>query len=448
MERSAPAWMVGLIVLFSISLAVTFAMTIYFHGEAASAREQWNNAQREVVFLRQRASSLDRQSRTLAEPIELRRAKIADIREGNRDEEMAVRDTLLPNHFTAVAEIAEAIERFEATRTTLLANARRAQGDLQQEKNNSLAAAIQADEDRRRLRDQVREQSRALEQIKKENREQLLEMDGEIAQRQERVQELLDRIDTTTRDLTSDGQLLRAHATSGFVIINRGRAHQLLKGTRFVVYNRRGGQNIIKGEIEVHEVQGNIAVCRVLSEHDPNDPLIPGDHIYNRIYRPDEVKNFVIVGDFERYNDREIAQFVRDGGGAVDDELSTRTHYLVAGDGPEAARALEEASLLGVTVLSEDQAIDLVRQPMQFRVRQGMTFALVGDFDQVDATSIRNFIRDNGGVIQNRVRDGLHVLVAGSNAADAIAEARMVGARIVTQGELGHLIGRPRDQGR
>ena len=225
------------------------------------------------------------------------------------------------------------------------------------------------------------------------------------------------------------------------MIIDRGHVHQLLKGTRFVVYNRRGGRNVVKGEIIVDEVQSNIAICRIVAENDANDPLIPGDHIYNRVFRPDEVKNFVVIGSFDHFNAKEISTIIEEGGGNVDEGLSNRTHYLVAGAGPDAERALAQASLLGVVVLSEDQAVEFMRQPLRFAVRKGMTFVFAGEFEQIPEAVVRRFVLARGGVIENEINSGLHVLVAGSGAADEIAAARMAGARVISEDELRHLVG-------
>ena len=52
-------------------------------------------------------------------------------------------------------------------------------------------------------------------------------------------------------------------------------------------------------------------------------------------------------------------RFITEGGGVVQKELSTKTHYLIAGDNSK--EALEEASKYGITILSEDQLIDFIR---------------------------------------------------------------------------------------
>ena len=440
MERSAPSWMYVLIILFAVTVAATIGSFLYFHGMAASTKEQLLN-QREIrQDLDNKKQLLTVYEATLADPILVRQDKIEAIKAGNNEQQVTINELLLPQHSAAVGEIREAIKQQLATMNRLLAEARQAQEDLQQELDNALVADKQAIQDRETLRDQVREQSQALEKKKKDNREVVLRLEREIAQREERVQELLARQDTTNLEFTSDGQLLRAHANSGFVIIDRGHVHQLLKGTRFVVYNRRGGRNIVKGEIVVDEVQSNIAICRIVAENDANDPLIPGDHIYNRVFRPDEIKNFVVVGSFEHFNAKEISTIIEEGGGKVDDALSNRTHYLVAGDGPDAERALAQASLLGVVVLSEDQAVEFMRQPLRFAVRKGMTFVLAGDFQEVPESVIRSFIQARGGIVETSIKSGLHVLIAGSGAADDIAAARMAGAKIIGEDQLRHLV--------
>ena len=413
---------------------------MYFHGMAASAKEQLLNQRKIRQELDNRLKFLKYYKTTFADPILVRQDKIEAIKAGNNEQQVTINELLLPQHSAAVREIREAIKRRQATKQRLLTEANQAQEDLYQELENELNADRQAIAYRETLRDQVREQSQALERKKKQNREIELVREREIAQRQERVQELLARQDASNIEFTPDGQLLRANANSGFVIIDRGHVHQLLKGTRFIVYNRRGGRNVVKGEIIVDDVQANIAVCRVLAEHDANDPLIPGDHIFNRVFRPHEIKNFVVIGTFDHFNAEEISTIIEEGGGNVDPALSNSTHYLVAGKGPEAEHALAAASLLGVVVLSENQAVEFMRQPLHFAVRKGMTFVMAGDFGSVSKDVVRSFIQARGGVVENSIKTGLHVLIAGSGAADDVAAARKVGAHVIGADELRHLV--------
>lgn len=439
MDQQTPGWMIGLIIFFAIGCATAFGFFVYNHSAASAVYEEWVLKESERKRLAQEKAYLEKLDLSLAEPRLTRLAKLEDIKVKYDEEKSAVDELLLPNHVIAVAEIKENTQKQLDTLRRLLAEADKAQDDLQTEEDNTLRLERQADEERLELRAEVQEQSQVLERLKKKQREDLLALEAEIAKRQKRVDELLDRIDNANQELRSDGQLLQARATSGFVIINRGRVHNLQKGTTFDVYNRRGGKNLIKGRIEVQRIEQNIAVCRVLSEIDPNDPLVPGDHIHNLIYNPYEQKIFVIAGYFDRFSREELAKFIEEAGGKVEDELSTRTHYLVAGN--DSNKALEQAGLLGVTILSEDGLLNFVHSPFSFNITQGMTFVLAGDFTQVDARIVRSFITASGGIIETDVRDGLHVLVAGENAADAISSARVAGARIVTQDQLRHLVG-------
>ena len=176
---------------------------------------------------------------------------------------------------------------------------------------------------------------------------------------------------------------------------------------------------MLKGEVEVVRVEQRMALTRVISEFDPDHPDHSGDHIHNPIYNPDETKIFVIKGEFDRFNHAELARFIRDIGGRVDDDITTASHYLVAGD--NAADALESARLYGVTIMSEDQLLDFVRRDERFTVRGGMVFALVGEFTDVPRERIVAWVEANGGVVSDELITGTNVLIAGDNAAEAIS---------------------------
>lgn len=438
MENETPSWMVFLLLFFGITAATAFGFFIYYHAQAASLYEEWQLKHATREQLERRKEELDTVLNSFDEPIVLRQEKIQDIDATNDQEELSIRQFLLPNHKQAIAEGKESIKDRIDNYREQLKDADTARADLLREQTNTLDSERQAADERARLREQVQDQSQQLEQIKKAHRADLLVLDRKVQQREERVQELLDRIDTASRELRSDGVILRADASAGYVVIDRGLEDNLRRGTRFQVFNRRGGRNYVKGEVEVLRLRPRIAVCRVLSEHDANDPLIPGDHVHNLIYNPDEVKIFVIAGTFDTYNAVELGRMIRDAGGRVEEALSTRTHYLVAGE--EAAAEIKEAGLLGVTILSEGQLLDFVTSPFRFRVQQGMTFALAGTFDQIPRSRVRDYVRSAGGVIEKEIADGLHVLIAGAGSDEAQARARALGAIVITQDQLVHLV--------
>ncbi len=69
---------------------------------------------------------------------------------------------------------------------------------------------------------------------------------------------------------------------------------------------------------------------------------------------------FVVTGRLTNYSRSEIQDRIKDLGGAVSVSLSKRTDYLVAGDG--AGSKVEDASRLGVKVLSEDEFEQLTEE--------------------------------------------------------------------------------------
>lgn len=440
MDRDyVPAWLVTLVAVFGALTAITFVAFLHYHADLAAANEQRSRLSAQIVELRAQEGRLQSLKPQLDQQISERYARIGQKETSDADEQRAVMTNLLPAQTRSVAAIQQVLENNTRTFTTLLGNAERARLELTQVEQQALSNERSAEEERRELRAKIEEQSQELEALKRVNRDQILVLEKEVKDRLGRVQELLDRRDVDKEEMLSDGLILQARASDGFVIINRGVEDDIHRGMRFIVFNRRGGENQIKGEIEVIDVETSLAVARVAEETDPNDPIIPGDHLHNAIYNPDEVKIFVIEGDFRKFSKPELARFIEDTGGVVEPAITRRTHYLVAGE--NADFALAEANLNGVIILSEDKLLAKVRTIDHFRIRRGMTFALQGTFDAVDTDVIRRWVRNNGGILVEQVSDGVDVLLAGSDAADAIGTARLVGATVINQEQLIHLMG-------
>jgi len=435
-----PAWMVTLIVLFGITTAAGIIGFVVFHAQHEVIQENLATVTNTVRNeLQPRAEQLQRSIPRQEERLQLGRAKLLEIRNSDEDMRSAITGTLAPAHDTTLATIESKLKERERKLRDLLDRVAAARADLANQEEVALVNECNAVEERLELREKVQERSQELESFKREQRDELLVLEKAVDDRRKRVEELLDRRDITADQMVSDGQILQATVTDGFVIINRGMDHDLRENTRFVVYNRRGGAHVVKGAIEVISVEARLATARVLSEVDENDPIIPGDHLHHAIYNPHETKIYVIAGHFERYSVEELKRFIRESGGEVEDEMTARTHFLVAGK--DADVALEEASLNGVTILSENQLLDMVRSRERYRVRQGMVFAISGDFGDVDRSVIERFVRGNGGVLRSEITDDTQVLIAGDNAAEAISRARLQGATIINQDQLTHLMG-------
>lgn len=70
-------------------------------------------------------------------------------------------------------------------------------------------------------------------------------------------------------------------------------------------------------------------------------------------------KIFVVSGVFEKFSRDDLKKAIEDNGGKVGSSISTKTHYVVAGDNMGPAK-LEKANQLGVAIISEDDFIQLV----------------------------------------------------------------------------------------
>lgn len=433
-----PTWLVVLIALFGVilgSLLITFYLS---YAQAKSLR-----AERDLIKTRLgklQVQELDIKARIpLLDQALVERAKVLeDLARRDKQDRDAVEGPLDQAIRQSREEVVAGLKKTVETKKDLEGQAERAMGDLAQEERQFTTRQQENEAALRKYRQDIENRSREIERKQKDRRDHLLALDNEILEREKRVKELTDRIDTKTDELRSDGHLLQAHVTDGFVIINRGQNDDLPNGTRFVVFNRKAGQNYIKGEIEVVKVYPGMAECRVTSEKDANDPLVPGDHIHNTIYNPDETKVFVIAGDFELYTIPELTRFVTDAGGQVDADISSRTHYLVAGR--KADKALAQASLNGVTIMSERQLLDFVKRPERFALTRGMTVAIAGDFSVVNRGVVEEFVKRHHGVVEGKVGDRTNMLIAGDNASEAVAQARLVGAIIIDQRQLAHLM--------
>jgi NAD-dependent DNA ligase len=439
MDKDVPAWLVTLVAVFGFLTAITFVSFLHFHADLAAANEERTELLRKISDLKAEKGALTSLRPQIEQQIALRQARIQAQETADADERRAVTTQLLPAHDRSVAAIDQVLETRTRQFTTLLANTERHRQELTQVQQQALTNERAAEDERRELRAKIEEQSQRLEGLKRGHRDEILVLEQEVKERLGRVQELLDRRDVKTEEMVSDGQVLQARVTDGFVVINRGVEQDIHRGMRFTIFNRRGGENMVKGEVEVIDVETSLAVARVTNEADSNDPIIPGDHIYNPVYNPDEVKIYVIKGDFRKFSQPELARFIEDAGGVVEPDITRRTHYLVAGE--NADFALKEANLNGVTILSEDKLLAKVRTIDHFRIRRGMTFAIAGTFDVVDLDVVRRFVKNNGGILTPKVEDGTDVLLAGEDAAEAITAARLHGATVINQHQLVHLMG-------
>jgi DNA ligase (NAD+) len=70
-------------------------------------------------------------------------------------------------------------------------------------------------------------------------------------------------------------------------------------------------------------------------------------------------QTFVVSGVFEKFSRDELKKAIEDNGGKVGSSISSKTHYVVAGDNMGPAK-LEKAQQLGVKIISEDEFLGMI----------------------------------------------------------------------------------------
>jgi DNA ligase (NAD+) len=70
-------------------------------------------------------------------------------------------------------------------------------------------------------------------------------------------------------------------------------------------------------------------------------------------------QTFVVSGMFEKLSRDELKKAIEDNGGKVGSSISSKTHYVVAGDNMGPAK-LEKAQQLGVKIISEDEFLGMI----------------------------------------------------------------------------------------
>jgi NAD-dependent DNA ligase len=100
---------------------------------------------------------------------------------------------------------------------------------------------------------------------------------------------------------------------------------------------------------------------------------------------------------------------------------------------------LQQASKLGISILSEDQVLELVRYAPRELINAGMTVTLRGRFTAVSAGRVEDFVRRSGGTVTGRMDQNTQVLIHGEGAEADIATARSLGLIIVDHSQFTHL---------
>jgi hypothetical protein len=362
-QARTPSWMVALLTIFSISTLATLGAWLYQHAQKAAYLEQFGHLYANIRTIREVSNTTAAEIPPLENQVLIRRQHIVALEKSDEQAKADI-DRKLDEGRAHLKAIGDDIDKEKENYASQLKDMNERREELAREEQHAMTSEHESDEKRLAMREKIEKISQAIEEVKKKGRQDNAERDVRIALLTDRVTELTQQREIDTKDLRSAGQILQSRAADGFVVINRGHRNNLRNGTRFSVYSRRAGKNIIKGQIEVIKVEDQISVARVLKENDGNNPIIVNDNIANPIFDPDKIKGFAIYGDFTQFSKDELKHFILESGGRFDDELTTNTDYLVAGEHSE--EALRKAIKLGVSILSEEQLIEsqLFRLPV------------------------------------------------------------------------------------
>ncbi len=354
-QARTPGWMVGLFIIFALATAVTFGLFVFRHAEKAAYRELYVRLQAEIGGLRTQEQHLKGEIQPLDTQIAAKKQVASNLDKSDKETIEDV-NRLVETNKQHLKGISDAIAKEVATYLGLLKDAKDRRLELGQEEQRAMTNEGDFDKKRADLRLKIEIVSQEIEGVKKKGRQAAADLDVRIAELQDRVRELTEQREVDSKELRSDGTIIQSQAADGFVVINRGHRENLRLGTRFSVFNRHGGKNIIKGVIEVTKVEEQVAVARVLSEADGNNPIIVNDQLANPVYDPMKIRGFAVRGDFVHFSKDELKRFILESGGRYDEDLTTNTDYLVAGD--RCDPALQQAIKLGISILSEEQLIE------------------------------------------------------------------------------------------
>jgi hypothetical protein len=353
-----PVWLSGLLIVFILASAAVLGVLQYTHAKKSGLQEQKLALYDEVRRLR----TLDGEMQNLVSadgPLVKRyntRNKLLGELGSERDQANSDADLLVKKCAENVLAIRDATDKAREVRGKTAEEAKERRIELGQVENTLLTNERETEEKRNKLREDIAKANRELDGVRKRNLRENADNDRHIAELNDRIAELTRQREIANQDVKADGKVLTADTTVGFVIIDLGRGHALRKGTKFTVYNRQAGRNVDKGVVEVVKIDDRISTCRVLTEKDGKNPIVPNDLISNPVFDRDKVKGFTIRGSFRHFSKDELRHFIIESGGRYDSELNVATDYLVAGD--DAAEALNQANKLGITILSEEQLIE------------------------------------------------------------------------------------------
>lgn len=295
----------------------------------------------------------------------------------------------------------DAIATMQQTEQTLTAQVDEYRQQVVQIKDeyDGLRALVEQNSDERvkTLLDQL-EQARA---DAKQLNQELLRTRAELNVAQGRLQGALTQVseiqpapDKEAPAFKADGEIILVDEASGVVRVNLGSEDRVYQGLTFSVYDSgaaipRDGKP--KAEVEVFAVDRRASAARVLSSERKN-PILTGDIIANLIWDAGKENQFVVTGEFDLSGDgradydaiRRIGDLIRKWGGAVADEVTAGTDYVILGEEPNVPPepTLEQLAIDPMARDKYDTARRMNEQYNQIRQRAESLWVPIFNYDR------------------------------------------------------------------
>jgi hypothetical protein len=238
-----------------------------------------------------------------------------------------------------------------------------------------------ADEEVKRLREEMVTAVKAREEKKLELKTKRLALDQALkeaqakhteavqAQSQEKqkrlsekkeLQERLEWVELSRQEAQerqeTDGRVIFSDAVHGIVYIDIRAQDGLFKGTKFKAFSmKKGGTKKMKGEIQVLDVLADYSRCAVTRSLDPDDLIATGDFVYDEFYDRTRKLEFAFAGRFVgRATANELVQKLSQNKRySYSPKARRETSYLVVGEGYEKESNYVEAVKFGIKIIRE-----------------------------------------------------------------------------------------------
>ena len=119
------------------------------------------------------------------------------------------------------------------------------------------------------------------------------------------------------------------------------------------------GERIAQSVIDFFENLENRIIIKRLKEHGIQFEII--EKVNPNATDKLSGKTFVVSGVFEKFSRDDLKKAIEDNGGKVGSSISAKTDYLIAGDNMGPAK-LEKANKLNISIISEDDFMNLINQ--------------------------------------------------------------------------------------